>query len=150
MTSTRSEIVSRRVFPAPPGRLFDAVADPSVLARWWGPAGSVNVFEEFDFRPGGAWRFVMRAADGTEFPMSKRFVEIDRPERIVLDHLDPVHGFRMSMAIADAGAGRARLEWRMAFDSAAEADRVRTFVLAANEENFDRLEAVLREAGAAA
>ena len=38
---------------------------------------------EVDFRPGGVFRFVMRAPDGTEFPFEGAFREIVTPERIV-------------------------------------------------------------------
>jgi hypothetical protein len=38
---------------------------------------------------------------------------------------------------------RTRLRWRMRFEDAAEAARVRTFGAEANEQNFDRLEAAL-------
>lgn len=55
---------------APRGRVFDAFADPARLAQWWVPAGFTNTVTEFDFRPGGAWRLVMRAPDGAEFANS--------------------------------------------------------------------------------
>lgn len=136
------EIVSARVLPAPRELVFRAFSDPAVLARWWGPEGFVNTFHEFDFRPGGAWRFAMHGPDGGEYRMEKEFVEIVRPERIVLRHLDPVHGFLMTMSFADA-AGGTLVTWRMRFDSGEEAERVRGAVVEANEENLDRLAAVL-------
>lgn len=140
-----SDIVSTREFAAARDAVFRAFADPARLARWWGPAGSRNTFHEFDFRPGGAWRFVMHGPDGAEYDMRKRFVEIVPERRIVLDHLEPPsHRFRMTMTFdEDAGRGRTRLTWRMRFALAAEAERVRDLVLAANEENFDRLAAEL-------
>ena len=55
------EIVTTRVVDAPRDRVFGAWANPDQLARWWGPEGFTNTFYEFDLRPGGAWRFVMRA-----------------------------------------------------------------------------------------
>ena len=137
------EIRSERIFPVSPQSLFAAFADPVVLARWWGPQGSVNRFETFELRPGGWWVFVMRAADGTDHPMRNRFVEVAAPERVVLRHVQADHGFELDMAFEAVDAGRTRLRWRMRFDSPAEAERVRAFVVQANEQNFDRLEAVL-------
>lgn len=40
-------------------------------------------------------------------------------------------------------AGKTKLTWRMLFESAAVWDKVKLFVPAANEQNFDRLEAQL-------
>jgi hypothetical protein len=53
-----------------------------------------------------------------------------------------MHQFQMAMTFADEGGGT-RVTWRMRFDSAEEGERVRSFVAAANEENFDRLQALL-------
>lgn len=142
-----NEIVSSRTFAVSRESLFDAFVDPVLLAAWWGPRGSVNEFAEFDLRVGGRWRFVMRAEDGTEYPMSKEFVEVEVPERIVLRHLGPGHRFEMVMTYARAGERRTELTWRMRFESAGEAERVRAVVTAANEQNFDRLEALLVEQG---
>jgi uncharacterized protein YndB with AHSA1/START domain len=140
---TANEIHSSRVFPVDRETLFAAFADPTVLAAWWGPHGSVNVFETFDLQPGGLWRFVMRSADGSEYAMTNRVVEVVRPERIVLAHEQEGHGFALHMHYGVVDATHTRLHWRMRFESAAEAERVRAFVVEANEQNFDRLEAAL-------
>jgi uncharacterized protein YndB with AHSA1/START domain len=133
------EIISTRLFDAPRELLFRAFIDPVILARWWGPEGFTNTFQQFDPRPGGSWRFVMRGPDGAEYAMDKRFVEVVAPERIVVDHLEPVqHRFRMTMTFAEE-AGRTRTTWRMVFESAEEAGKVWRFIVQANEQNFDRL-----------
>ena len=143
-TGNRSdrEILSSRTFPAPRETLFNAVRDPAIFARWWGPAGFQNRFDLFEFRPGGAWRFTMIAPDGTEYPTVSRFDEIVPPQRIVLSHLEPGHHFRLTMTFDDLGpAAGTRLTWRMEFDSAAEVERVGQLVTDCNEQNFDRLAA---------
>jgi uncharacterized protein YndB with AHSA1/START domain len=144
------DIVSARDFPVPRATLYAAFADPARLAAWWGPRGSVNHFEIFDLRPGGAWRFVMRAAGGAEYPMNNEFVEVRPPERVVVRHLQAGHEFALRMDFEALGPGRSRLHWRMRFDSPAEAERVRALVLEANEQNFDRLAALLARDAAAA
>jgi len=136
------EIITTRVFDAQRELLFKALTDPDHLARWWGPAGFTNTFHQFDLRPGGSWRFVMHGPEGTDYTNESVFVEIDRPERIVFRHLKPMHQFLMTMLLAEQD-GKARLTWRMLFESTAECDRVRAFAGAANEQNFDRLEAEL-------
>jgi uncharacterized protein YndB with AHSA1/START domain len=132
------------VFDAARSDVFAAFADPARLARWWGPAGAVNVFETFEFRPGGRWMFVMRLPDGAEHAMRQRFVEIAAPERVVIAHEQEGHDFTLTARLEVLDVARTRLSWTMRFASPGEAARVRTIVLAANEENFDRLAAELR------
>lgn len=77
------EIVMTRVFNAPRRLVFDAHSKPEHVSRWWGLRGSTLSVCEMDFRPGGAWRYVVRGADGTENPFKGVFREIVPPERIV-------------------------------------------------------------------
>lgn len=137
-----NEIVSTRVFTATCEQLFAAFSDPRSLQQWWGPKGFTNTFKAFDFRPGGAWSFTMHGPDGAEYHNESRFVEIVRPERIVFDHLEPVHWFQMTMTFTEEDAG-SRLTWRMRFQSSEEALKIGRFIAAANAENFDRLQAHL-------
>ena len=135
------QIVSTRIVDAARELVFQAFADADHLVHWWGPKGFTNTFHEFDFRQGGAWRFVMHGPDGVNYQNKSVFVEIVRPERIVFEH---VTGPRFQMAITlDENAGRTRVTWRMLFKSAAECGKVRTFAVEANEQNFERLEAEL-------
>jgi uncharacterized protein YndB with AHSA1/START domain len=135
------EIVSGRVIDAPREKVFKAFADPTHLARWWGPSGFSNTFEEFDFRPGGTWRFIMHGPDGTDYPNRSVFLDIEEPARSVFEH-DPPHAFRMTITLAGEG-GRTRIVWRMLFETGAERDRIARVAVPANEQNFDRLQAEL-------
>ena len=137
------EVHTARTFPVAHQALFAAFADPAVLAAWWGPHGSVSVFETFDLRPGGAWRFVMRAADGAAYRMTNEFLEVVAPERVALRHLQAGHEFELHMHYDALGPAHTRLRWWMRFADDAEAARVRALVAEANEQNFDRLEEVL-------
>lgn len=136
------EIVTTRVIDAPRERVFEAWIDPAHLARWWGPKGFTSTFQTFDPRPGGPWRFVLHGPDGAEYANENVFVEVVRPGRIAFRHLSPVHGFLLTATLDEQGE-QTRLTFRMTFDSAAEARRVRGVVEPANEENLDRLEAEL-------
>ena len=138
------EIHSQRTFPVARRTLFAAFENPEVLATWWGPRGSVNSFETFDLRAGGEWLFVMHAPDGTSYPMSNQFLEVVPPERIVLRHRQAGHEFELHMCYDAVDSAQTRLRWCMRFESAVEAARVRAIVSQANEENFDRLEGVVR------
>jgi uncharacterized protein YndB with AHSA1/START domain len=136
------EIVTARVLDWPRELVFEAWTNPDHLAHWWGPRGFTSTFHEFDASPGGAWRFVMHGPDGADYPNESVFVEVVKPERIVFRHLEPVHGFLATVVLHEQ-AGKTRLTWSMLFDSAAECARVRQFVVEANEQNLDRLEAEL-------
>ncbi len=138
------EILNERVFDLGPRVLFEAFADPDKLEQWWGPHGFTNHIDEFDFRPGGDWRITMTASDGTEFDNHSTFQQIVPYERIVFLHHLPMHIYTMEMTFAAEGKGT-RLHWRMLFEPTEENLQLRTFIAAANEQNFDRLENLLRQ-----
>ena len=135
------ELTTSRLLDAPRERVFRALSDPAHLARWWGPNGFTNTFHEFDFRPGGAWRFVMHGPNGGDYVNESAFVDVRPPERVVLQHLSPPR-FELTIALADDG-GKTRIGWRQRFESAAVCERIRALATPANEENLDRLEAEL-------
>jgi uncharacterized protein YndB with AHSA1/START domain len=143
MEQGRAEpIVSSRVFLATPADVFAAFADPASLAQWWGPAGFTNLISEFDLQPGGRWLMVMQSPGGDRYPMEKRFVEVLPDSRVVFDHVQAGHDFRMTLQF-DPITGGTRLTWTMDFADPDEAARLRSVIEAANEQNFDRLAAFL-------
>jgi uncharacterized protein YndB with AHSA1/START domain len=135
-------IMTTRIVSAEREEVWQAWTNPILLAQWWGPRGFRNTFYEFDLRPGGVWRFIMHSPDGAHFPNESVFVEIVQPERIVFRHLAPVHGFLATAEFAEEGAGTA-IRFSMLFPTVAECARSRRYVAQGNEENFDRLEALL-------
>lgn len=142
--SADAGIVNTRLFAVPREALFEAFSNPDHLVHWWGPKGFTNTFHEFDLRPGGSWRFVMHGPDGAEYQIAKDFIEVVKPERIVLQNLEPTHRFQMTMTFADDPGGT-RLTWWMLFESAEENTKLRSVISEANEQNFDRLEAYLEK-----
>jgi len=83
-TPTDREIVMTRVFDAPRRLVFEAWTNPEHLPHWMlGPEGWTMPVCEIDLRPGGAWHFVWRRADGTEMAMSGVYKEVMPPERLV-------------------------------------------------------------------
>lgn len=142
LSDSDREIVSQRVFAASRGTVYEAFINPGHLREWWGPKGFTSTFHEFDPRVGGRWRLVLHGPDGTHYDNEKRFLEVVAGQRIVFRHEHATHGFVMTMLFADEGAGT-ELTWEMRFDSAEECAKIRSFVAAANEENFDRLAAYL-------
>jgi uncharacterized protein YndB with AHSA1/START domain len=77
------EIVFTRHFERPRHLLFDAWTKPEHMRHWWGCAGSTLPSCEVDLRPGGAWRVVLRMADGSEHPFSGVYREIVPGSRLV-------------------------------------------------------------------
>jgi uncharacterized protein YndB with AHSA1/START domain len=82
-TPTEREIVMTRVFDAPRRLVFEAMTQPEHLVRWFGPHGWMLAVCEIDFRPGGAWRFVLRGPEGAEMGMRGVYQEITAPARFV-------------------------------------------------------------------
>ena len=145
MEMAASEIVSTRLFTTPRALLFQAFADPAQVVLWWGPHGFTNTIHEFDLRPGGRWRLTMHGPNGANYENVSEFTEVRPAECIVYQHLEPIHRFQMTMILTEEGL-RTRLTWRMRFGSDAEAAKVRSFITAANEQNFDRLAVHLAKA----
>lgn len=139
------EIVTTRVFDAPRETVFEAFADPAQLAQWWGPNKFRNTIHTFELRPGGTWRLTMHGPDGVNYENTSEFLEVARPDQIVFQHLQPMHRFVTAMTYADASPGRTQLTWRMTLERSAENERLRSFLVDANEQNFDRLAAHLQQ-----
>jgi uncharacterized protein YndB with AHSA1/START domain len=110
------EITALRAFEAPRDLVFEAWTNPNHLPRWWGPRGFTVTVAEIDVRPGGVWRFVMHGPDGRDYENEIVFVEIARPERLVLDHVSGPP-FRMTVTFAE-WAGKTTVAVRMRFASA--------------------------------
>lgn len=82
--SDQREIILTRIINAPRALVFKAWTDPIHLAAWYGPHGMTNPVCEVDPRPGGAYRIVMRSADGVDYPVKGVFLEVVEPERLVM------------------------------------------------------------------
>jgi uncharacterized protein YndB with AHSA1/START domain len=131
------EIIGTRVFDAPCALVWRAFTDPDHLKHWWGPNGFTNTFHEFDFRPGGAWRFIMHGPDGTDYKNDNLFVEIVFLERIVFDHVSyPKH--RATILFEDVG-GETKLIFRMVFESSDDFESVKPYAVPGLEQNLEKL-----------
>jgi len=75
------ELVIAREISAPPERVYRTWT--TQLTRWWGPHGMTTPFCEMELWPGGTFRTIMRAPDGTEYPTRGVFLEVVENERIV-------------------------------------------------------------------
>lgn len=116
------DIVGSRLFDAPRALVWKAWSDPQHIAQWWGPIGFTNTIEQFDFRPGGEWRFVMHGPDGADYRNHIIYREIVEPERIAYSHVSgPLFE---AVATFDEEDGGTRVTVRMTFESAELRNRV--------------------------
>jgi uncharacterized protein YndB with AHSA1/START domain len=132
-----------RTFNAPPETVWALWSNPEHLKNWWGPNGFTNTFESFDFRPGGDWRFVMHGPDGKDYANLNRFVEIEAPTRLVIDHLVfPL--FRLIVTF-EAFDGKTRMLFQQVFDSIETLNTVKPFAIPGGQQTFDRFANYLAE-----
>lgn len=135
------ELVSTHWIPVPRDRAFAALSTLEQLVRWWGPDGFTSTSEAFDFRPGGSWTVVLHGPDGKDYPNFYRFLAIEAPGRVVVEHPDPAHWFELTISLDEAPSGT-QVTWRQRFDDEDHFAQVKDFVADANRQVLARLEAV--------
>jgi uncharacterized protein YndB with AHSA1/START domain len=76
--------IVRRI-KARPSIVFDALTTAEGIAQWWGPDAGPVLVAEVDPRQGGRFRVRFhRLEDNREYETYGEFVEIVRPERVVM------------------------------------------------------------------
>ena len=73
-----------RQIAARPELVFDAMTTPDGLACWIGPDDGPVLIADTDVRVGGAFRIRFRMLDGYECESRGQYLEVVRPERIVM------------------------------------------------------------------
>jgi uncharacterized protein YndB with AHSA1/START domain len=81
--ATEPVIITHRFIKAPAALIFTAWTTPEHMKNWLGPRELEMISCEVDLRVGGGYRYVHRAPDGTEYAFSGKYLEIDRPRRMV-------------------------------------------------------------------
>ena len=152
-TPTDRELVMTRSFQAPRHLVFDALTQPDLLRRWYGPRGWSLVTCEIDLRTGGAWRFVSRRPDGREVGQHGVYREIVRPERLVNTESweDWNPGELLVTTILTEQAGTTTLTSTSRFPSAEVRDKlIKAGMTSGAAETYDRLEECLLAADVSA
>ena len=72
-----------REFDAPRDLVYRAFTDPDLLAQWLGPRRLTMIVDKFDVRDGGAWRYIHRDQDGTEYGFHGVFHGTPTPDAMV-------------------------------------------------------------------
>ncbi len=144
-TPTEREILFTRVFDAPRNLVFEAMTNPELLKRWFGPRGHSLVVCEVDFRVGGAWRFVLRTPSGREVGMSGVYREIVPPERTVhTESFDDYPGDCQITTVLSEQAGKTTLTATALYESKEIRDAViKSGMEDGAAETYDRLAELL-------
>ena len=84
-TAARSEtnLTITREFNFPRDLVWTAWTEPEHIAQWFGPEGFSTRVEEYEFKTGGRFKYVMIGPDGKEYPGTSVFKEISPKDRIV-------------------------------------------------------------------
>jgi uncharacterized protein YndB with AHSA1/START domain len=80
---TGNGLIIARVFDAPRDLVWKAVTEAERLMHWWGPKGFTPLMCEVDLRPGGLFRYSLRAPDGSVMWGKWVYGEIVAPESLV-------------------------------------------------------------------
>src|SRR6476659_2201908 len=72
-----------REFDAPRDLVYRAFTDPDLLSQWLGPRRLTMIVDKFDVRDGGAWRYIHREQDGTEYGFHGVFHGTPTPDAMV-------------------------------------------------------------------
>lgn len=143
-TTPDCEIVTIRNFNFPRKQVYKAWTNPEYLKVWWGPKGFTNTFNIFDFRVGGRWSFVMHGPDKGNYVNECTFTIIREPELLVWDRQSkPI--FQVEVVFEALAASETRVTFKQKFSTAEECDKIRKYTVGKNDENMDRLEAVLQK-----
>ena len=79
-TGERVILRMRRVINAPREAVFDAFTNPNLIPQWWYlPGCAVGV----DLKAGGDSRWSKKNADGTSNGVFGKYIEVDRPRKLV-------------------------------------------------------------------
>jgi uncharacterized protein YndB with AHSA1/START domain len=138
------EIVMSRVVSAPPALVYKAFSDPAIVSQWWGMRASTTIVDKFDFRVGGAWRFIEREAGGEENAFRGEFREIVPGERVTQTFEwegMPGHIIVDTMTLEDLGGGKTRITTTSHFASQEDRDgMIAAGMEGGANESWDRLE----------
>ena len=96
--------VIERLFPHSRERLYRALSDPELKARWYSAERTGVMTFEMDFRPGGVERQHYSLGEDTPFPGAAivnegRIEDIREGERIVVSSTTVFAGTRISTAL---------------------------------------------------
>jgi uncharacterized protein YndB with AHSA1/START domain len=138
------ELVIRRTYDARLDLVWKVWSDPEHAKHWWGPKGFTAPVVELDARPGGKWRSLMIAPDGTEYWQHGVYQEVIPKKKVSFTFIwdeEPDHEMRVTFSFAARG-NKTEITFRQTgFKSADERDGHQ----GGWNESFDRLAEYLKK-----
>lgn len=134
-----NEIYSSREVNAPLEMLYQTFANPLQLKKWWGPEGFTNTIHEFDLRPEGKWILTMHGPEKGNYENASVF-KIVEPNKLIRWTRTSQPLFDMEVGFEKMSDSKSKISFRMIFNTVEECDKIKSFAVPKNEENFDRLE----------
>jgi uncharacterized protein YndB with AHSA1/START domain len=114
--NTDRELQISRMLNAPRNLVWEVFTKPEHISQWWGPQGFTNTIHTMDVKEGGVWDFVMHGPDGTDYPNTSKYLEVVKPERLVIQHM-VWPDFVLTITL-EARGEKTFLTWHMLFESA--------------------------------
>lgn len=145
----QNEIVISRNFSCDKRRLFNMWVMPEYIEQWWGPRGFTTRVEDFEFKPGGRWKYIMTDDYGEEIPLSGKFELVDPPETIVCgdeweDDPPTLNGMTVTVEFLDRDSGQTEIEVTIAHKTKEDKEiHKRMGVVDGWLSSFDRLDELL-------
>ena len=110
------ELAISHLLNAPIELVWEVFTKPEHIKNWWGPTGFTNTIHSMDVKEGGVWDFVMHGPDGTDYPNKNKYLEVVKPEKLVLEHM-VWPSFILTITLK-AQEEKTFLTWHMLFESA--------------------------------
>ena len=139
-------ITMTRDFDAPVDKVFRAMTEPELIARWMGPKYLTNVETTNDARHGGTWTLVQRDPDGNEYAFRGVFHGEQTPELSIrtFEWLGmPGHVSFETLQLEDLGEGRTRARNVSVFTSSEDRDGMASNMEQGVIDGYERLDELL-------
>jgi uncharacterized protein YndB with AHSA1/START domain len=137
-----NEITISRMYDAPVKAVWDAWTDPAQVAKWWGPRGFTITTHSKDLRVGGHWKYTMHGPDGTDWPNTTKYFEVEKYAKLVYDHGgndDRPAMFRVTVLFSEVN-GKTQMEMTMALPTPEAAEETYKVIKKHNgNSTWDRL-----------
>ncbi|MGP5071182.1 ArsR/SmtB family transcription factor [Arthrobacter rhombi] len=141
-------VVHRREFAAPAALVQRAHTDVELFRQWMGPRGTTVRVERFDPVTGGAFHYVVEADGGGSWPFHGSYHVVSPGLMVHTWEYEDDHDVTLeTLHFVDHGDGSSALEATSTYTSKQTCDAMIDSGLDAGmDENFERLDAVLKEA----
>ena len=124
------EIRITRLYDAPVKAVWDAWTDPTQAAHWWGPRGFTITTHSKDLKPGGHWDYTMHGPDGTNYPNTTKYFEVEKYAKLVYDHggnKDQPPLFRVTVLFSES-KGKTKMDMTMSLPSTEAAEQTKQII----------------------